>query len=152
MRTALALVSLGLLTSCGSPSVSQIGQACGSADKTFVQYWPCQKTRIANEITAPDDIKAMYFAIGDAVRERILQKQMTDAEGRLLMAKAYQEAVQEDASRRRVGSMAASGPVSIDIPWAPTALPAGAVAGPQPAQPPRTPIYCNRVGHMTTCF
>lgn len=81
-----------VLTAC-APTVSQIGQQCGSDTKPFVEYWPCQKPRLASEIRARDDIKAEYMATGDLTAERARGGQITDAEAKMIMANAYREAV-----------------------------------------------------------
>lgn len=97
----IQLVALSTLAACSQPTVSQIGRDCGSDVKPFVEYWPCQRPRLSAEIKAPDDIKQNYLATGDAVAEKIKAGQLTDAEGRLVMARAYSEAVNANDARQR---------------------------------------------------
>jgi hypothetical protein len=89
---AIAIITLLAVSGC-APTVSQIGQQCGSDTKPFVEYWPCQKPRLAAEIRARDDIKAEYLAKGDLMAERVKAGKMTDAEAKMEMANAYREAV-----------------------------------------------------------
>ena len=90
---AIAILSMLVVTACGGPTVSQMGQACGSDTKPFVEYWPCQKPRLAAEIRARDDIKAEYLATGDLTAERARSGQITDAEAKMIMANAYRDGV-----------------------------------------------------------
>jgi hypothetical protein len=89
---SIGFLALLLASACG-PTVTQIGQQCGADTKPFVEYWPCQKPRLAAEIKARDDIKAQYLATGDLMAERVRVGRMTDAEAKLEMSNAYREAV-----------------------------------------------------------
>lgn len=90
---AIVILSMLAITACGGPTVSQIAQSCGSDTKPFVEYWPCQKPRLAAEIRARDDVKAEYLAKGDLVAERAKVGLITDAEAKMEMANAYRDAV-----------------------------------------------------------
>lgn len=120
-RSIFALV---LLAGCSSADLSDIEYECGYNRKPFVDSWPCVKVGIAGGETAPA-LVAYYTALGNVVVERVQSGQMSDAEAKLVMAKARREnSAAEDASR------------------------------PSPVQLPSMPraINCTRNGNQVSCY
>ncbi len=89
MRAAL----LALLLSGCATTVTRIAHDCRTDSRPFHEAWECQKPRLVTQIQAPDDIKALYLAIGDKIAERVRQDELSDNDARFLMAVAYREAV-----------------------------------------------------------
>jgi hypothetical protein len=78
-----------VVTACGGPDLHTVEAGCDAYNRPFPDSWPCVKAGAAN-LPGPSDLKRYYFATGDVVAERIRNGQMTEAEGRLVMAKALQ--------------------------------------------------------------
>jgi len=82
----LILLAL-MLAGCAGPSQNALEQKCGGADRPFPETWPCVKGAIASG-RGQADLKRYYIATGDVVAEQISAGQITEAQGRLTMAKA----------------------------------------------------------------
>jgi hypothetical protein len=123
MRKLLVVL---LLAGCSGPTLSDIEYECGYNRKPFVDSWPCVRVGIYGESSPA--LVAYYTALGDVVAERVRAGKMSDAEARLVMAKARREnSAAEDASR------------------------------PPPAAPvmlhtPSPSITCTRFGNQVTCM
>jgi hypothetical protein len=87
-----------VVAACSSADLHTVEAGCGADTRPFADSWPCVKTGAA-ALPGPADLKRYYFATGDVVAERIRSGQMTEAEGRLAMAKALNEAVSADTAR-----------------------------------------------------
>lgn len=84
------LLPLLLLAACGGPSVATIDRSCDTAARPFVESWPC--VRAAYLSSRPSDLDRYVVATGDVAAERVRGRQMTDAEARMVIAKAQSEA------------------------------------------------------------
>ncbi len=87
-----AIVLLPLLSGCAT-TVTRIAHDCKTDSRPFPEAGECQKPRLVTQIQAPDDIKALYLAIGDQIAQRVRQDELSDNDARFLMAVAYREAV-----------------------------------------------------------
>jgi hypothetical protein len=81
----LILLSLTLLASCAGPSINTAERNCGGSDRPFPEAWPC--TKAALSAGRQTDLKRYYIATGDVVAEQISSGQITEAQGRQVMAK-----------------------------------------------------------------
>lgn len=98
MRIAV-LVALLMLAACvNRPSEPTPYVACQVDSRPFIESWPCVRQRVGST-SDNSDIRATYIATGDYVADEIRAGRMTEAQGKLTMARAGQAAV--DAAKAR---------------------------------------------------
>ncbi len=170
MRIAIvALVGLGLTgcaqhqQSAGAPmapnptSFSQVQRECGGSAKPFVETWGCVSVGMAGMDLYPD-IQAVFVATGNFVAAQVTEGKMTDAEAKVVMAKARQTAYEDSSVRddRDHPRRTASAPQAVNSPAMPIFPPApmpdystpttGWGSPPQIIYTPRGGIMCQRLG------
>lgn len=103
MRIAIALIALAV-TGCGQqdtgPSLADIHAECRVGGRPFVETWGCERVGIS-DMYGYADIKGVYIATGDFVVTQVQDGQMTDAEAKLTMAQARQQAATDSGNRHR---------------------------------------------------
>lgn len=102
--TRLATMALGaiLLTACAGPNLYTVEDACGANSRPFADTWPCVRAGAAS-LPGAYDLKQYYFATGDVVAERIREGNLTEAQGRLIMAHALNEVMGQSIARAPSG-------------------------------------------------
>lgn len=103
MKIVLILMAAAAITGCAQqaqqgPTLSQIQHECGAGLKPFEESWPCVRVGFS-EVAVSPDLKATYIARGDVIAERVRSGQMTDAEAKLAMAQARQDAYETEMTR-----------------------------------------------------
>ena len=127
----LWLLALGLSACASAPSLADIEQECRAGHVPFEQAWPCVKVGIGS-INSYEDLKRFYVSTGDVVAERVRDGSMTEAEARLVMAKAWNAAADAEGAR-----MGANRPQVV--------LPAPVVSAPS------RQVNCVRLGNYLSC-
>lgn len=147
MRYFLALAAVAGVAACAqevqAPRLHQVEAECGYSRKQFVEAWPCISVGYAYP---GDDIRAAYIAKGNYAAEQVREGRMTDAEARMLMADAYQQAVTTYSTRRAADS--APDPVEMMV--------VGRMANPRPTYqitppPVQRTVNCYPVGNTVQC-
>ena len=153
MRTAIVAFAAIVLGACGQqdtgPSLADIHAECRVGGRPFTETWSCERVGVT-AMYGHDDIKGVYMATGDFVVTQVQENKMTDAEAKLTMAQARQQAATDSRVRAQQGQAAAN---------ARRAAIASTMAGiqvyqpgtTQPEQPqimytPRGAVMCQRLG------
>ena len=147
MRTILAIVALTLAACTDQPApprLAQIEQECGYSRKQFVEAWPCISVGYAYP---GEDIRAAYIAKGNYAAEQVREGRMSDAEARMIMAEAYQQALSAHYSRQATASAGATADAVI----------IGGLLNRRPYTPAptfqmRQPVTCYPAGYNITCY
>jgi hypothetical protein len=80
----LILLSL-MLAGCAGATERAALKECGAGERPFTETWPCQRGVLA--AGRQTDLRRYYVATGDVVAEQIAGGQITEAQGRQVMAK-----------------------------------------------------------------
>lgn len=97
---ALRLLPIVALAACaGRPDAAQ---TCNTSSRPFLDGWSCMRS-IA-EGAQLNDLDRYVLATGDVAAERVRAGQITDAEAKMVVAKAQSEARQADMRRQPVYS------------------------------------------------
>lgn len=136
---ALLLLIAGCAEPPAPPRLGQVEQECGYSRKQFLEAWPCISVGYAYP---GDDIRAAYIAKGNYVAEQVREQRMSEAEARMVMAEAYQQALSSYYSRQAATSAGSA----VDA-----AIIGGMMNRPQPQPTPR-PVNCVMAGNWMTCY
>ena len=80
----LILLAL-LLSGCAGATERAALKECGASERPFIETWPCKRAVLA---AGPQtDLRRYYITTGDVVAEQISSGQITEAQGRQIMAK-----------------------------------------------------------------
>jgi hypothetical protein len=96
MKAVALAITLLALAACedGStrPNLGTVEQQCGAATRPFEESWPCIRGGFAGVQDGYPGVRDQYLATGDVVAEKVRAGQMTQAEAKLAMTRARNEA------------------------------------------------------------
>jgi hypothetical protein len=96
MKVLAAAVALLAVVACeGGPTGPDLGvveQQCAANTRPFEDSWPCIRVGFAGREDGYPQVRDQYLATGDVVAEKVRAGQMTQAEAKLVMQRARNEA------------------------------------------------------------
>jgi hypothetical protein len=102
----VALLAAMSLAGCESgptgPDLATVEQQCGAATRPFEDSWPCIRVGFAGRQDGYPLVRDQYLATGDVVAEKVRAGQMTQAEAKLAMTRARNQAAAASTPPRAV--------------------------------------------------